>query len=150
MLHGLALPLCLISSPQALCGPALPGHQMLNIAHVLLWFYVIMPPWDACPFSPNLIYSIGFISIVASFLKFFLNPSTFPYFVPSLRSYPILFLLLWFLFCAQCLVSFSTWLPGVTVSEIQGPCLKHFLYPHWYFTWVFADPLSKWMCNGTT
>lgn len=48
-------------------------------------------------------------------------------------------------FRAQCLVSFSTWLPGGTVSKIQSPCIKHFWYPHQYFTWVFADSLSKWM-----
>lgn len=66
-----------------------------------------------------------------------------PIFCPSLRSYFILFLLLWFLFCTQCLVSFSTSLPRETVSEIQGPCIKHFWYPHQYFMWIFADSLGK-------
>lgn len=74
----------------------MPGHCTSGRAPLSHDFMLATSVWDTWPFSPKPIYPFCFSCLLASSLKTFLNPFMTPHLVPSLRSYPVLLLLLHF------------------------------------------------------
>lgn len=140
-------------SSNALCGPALPDHQICNIAHSLLWFDTTSSAGNACPSSSKPIYSLCFSSILASSLrnvpKPLHNPTVFFSWDPILFCF---YCSSFVLFCFSMHSVLCLSLPDSQECQLlkyrhPSPLFKAFLYPHQYFTWVFANSLNKWMWN---